>query len=579
MPIRVEIEGKGVVAEFPDGTDQAVIDAAIQRDFFSKNPDAPKPSFASEIPSLVGGVAGGLLTAARRSPVGMAVAGLGGAGGEGWKQVYQHATGSPDAPQTPGEAAKRIGMSGATQALGEGAGRMLFSGIARLAAPFKSKVTQELLQADEMLKKAMGSKVGFRPAQATDSHLLDVAEGMAEKAWTSGDAIMNHKHLQMAGYDKIKNAVLGYFEKYATASATPEEVGAIFSANKAFKDSVYKRLASIKYRNVDKLVGGQPVSLASVKNEAASMVADAAKRKGIGSTDAGDTLLKKIAELDDAVTFGDAQAIRHGLMAELNKMSATSDVAKGMAKKFIGMVDSAMENSARQLSPDAAKAWREANAFYRNYKELFSNDFMRSLDRIAQNNPQKVVSSVFKNGAAPQIRQVRSLVSPKTFRELKAGYVRQLFESSTDSEGTIVGKNILKKLSEMGEPALKEIFSADELSTLRTFARVGQTLQKPAKGGGGMLIQLWQGGALAMMVGGSYLDKPGAVAGGGAVLFGPYVLSKLMTNPTTARYLIQGMKLPQNTQSAMAIAAKLTAAASKYQMEKVQSEGHTVEFE
>lgn len=579
MPIRVEIEGKGLVAEFPDGTDQSVIDAAIKRDYFAKESPKPKKSLASEIPEMAGGIVGGLLTSARKSPVGMAVAGIGGAGGEGWKQVYQHATGSPDAPQTPGEAVKRIGMSGATQALGEGAGRMLFAGVAKLAAPFKSKVTQGLSQADEMLKKAMGSKVGFRPAQATDSHVLDVAEGMAEKAWTSGDAIMKHKHLQMEGYDKIRNSVLGDFEKYATSGATPEEVGMLFSANKAFKDSVYKRLASIKYGNVDKLVGGQPVSLTAIKNEAMAMVDEAAKRKGIGSTDAGDALLKKIAELDDAVTFSDAQAIRHGLMAELNKMSATSDVAKGMAKKFIGLVDSAMDNSAKKLSPDAADAWREANKFYRNYKELFSNDFMRSLDRVAQNNPQKVVSSVFKNGAAPQIRQVRSLVSPKTFRELKAGYVRQLLAETTDAEGTIIGKNILKKMNEMGEPALKEIFSTEELSTLRTFARVGQTLQKPADGGGGMLIQLWQGGALAMMVGGSYLDKPGAVAGGGAVLFGPYVLSKLMTNPTTARYLIQGMRMPSHSKDAATITAKLIAAASKHQFEKSQGGGQTVEFE
>lgn len=34
MPIRVEIEGKGMVAEFPDGTDQGIIDAAIKRDYF-----------------------------------------------------------------------------------------------------------------------------------------------------------------------------------------------------------------------------------------------------------------------------------------------------------------------------------------------------------------------------------------------------------------------------------------------------------------------------------------------------------------------------------------------------------------
>ncbi len=36
MPISVEIEGKGSVAEFPDGTSQAVIDKVIKRDYFSK---------------------------------------------------------------------------------------------------------------------------------------------------------------------------------------------------------------------------------------------------------------------------------------------------------------------------------------------------------------------------------------------------------------------------------------------------------------------------------------------------------------------------------------------------------------
>ncbi len=35
MPISVEIEGKGMVAEFPDGTDQSIIDATIKRDYFN----------------------------------------------------------------------------------------------------------------------------------------------------------------------------------------------------------------------------------------------------------------------------------------------------------------------------------------------------------------------------------------------------------------------------------------------------------------------------------------------------------------------------------------------------------------
>lgn len=42
MPIRVEIEGKGMVAEFPDGTEPSVIDVAIKRDYFSESSSQDK---------------------------------------------------------------------------------------------------------------------------------------------------------------------------------------------------------------------------------------------------------------------------------------------------------------------------------------------------------------------------------------------------------------------------------------------------------------------------------------------------------------------------------------------------------
>lgn len=58
MPIRVEIEGKGMVAEFPDGTDPSVIDAAIKRDYFggtpSPAPQVPPTPEPPPIPSVEG---------------------------------------------------------------------------------------------------------------------------------------------------------------------------------------------------------------------------------------------------------------------------------------------------------------------------------------------------------------------------------------------------------------------------------------------------------------------------------------------------------------------------------------------
>lgn len=46
MTIRVVIEGRGKVAEFPDGTSPEVIDAAVKRDFFSDTPVQPQPDEA-----------------------------------------------------------------------------------------------------------------------------------------------------------------------------------------------------------------------------------------------------------------------------------------------------------------------------------------------------------------------------------------------------------------------------------------------------------------------------------------------------------------------------------------------------
>ena len=62
--IRVEIEGKGQVAEFPDGTSQDVIDSAIKRDFFSQpskqdNASDNVPEWGRKNPNLYGAYGAG----------------------------------------------------------------------------------------------------------------------------------------------------------------------------------------------------------------------------------------------------------------------------------------------------------------------------------------------------------------------------------------------------------------------------------------------------------------------------------------------------------------------------------------
>jgi hypothetical protein len=331
---------------------------------------------------------------------------------------------------------------------------------------------------------------------------------------------------------------------------------------------VYKRLANIKYGKIDEFTEGVGVSLAPLKQTATMLMETASKRKGIGSTSAKDALLKKILELDDIVTFKEAQAIRSGLMDEIATMSATADIGKGMAKRFTQIIDSAMESRAKMISPEAYKAWRDANQFYRGYKELFGNNFMRNLDKIADNAPEKVVASVFQNGSVTQIRNVKNIIKPATFQKLKASFTEQLFKSAEKEEGVVAGSTLQSKLRKMGDPALKEIYTPEELASIHNFAKAGQALQKRAGGGGGMLIQLMQAGAIGSIGVGLTTGNTGATASGATILIGPKVLAKMLLNPTAAKWLTAGFSIPAGSKAAMTVGSKIAATAAKIKLEE-----------
>ena len=90
MPIRVKTPDGGS-ATFPDGTDPAVISAALAKQF-------PKDdrSYADLLPDVGGAI--GSFTAREFGPVaGAAAAAVGGAAGEGYRQLAKHATELPGA--------------------------------------------------------------------------------------------------------------------------------------------------------------------------------------------------------------------------------------------------------------------------------------------------------------------------------------------------------------------------------------------------------------------------------------------------------------------------------------------------
>jgi hypothetical protein len=110
-------------------------------DMISTNQGGKEPtSWTSDIPQMIGGIIGGF--ADKTVPGRILKAGVFGGGGEAGKQLYQHATGSKDAPQTSMEANDRI----AEAMLAQGGGQAVGEGMTRVGAKLIPKIKPEYLE-------------------------------------------------------------------------------------------------------------------------------------------------------------------------------------------------------------------------------------------------------------------------------------------------------------------------------------------------------------------------------------------------------------------------------------------------
>lgn len=228
MPIKVEIEGKGVVAEFPDGTDQSVIDAAVQRDYFSDQTPAatnPKNEAISQDypwrrkvmevarPVIEGagmGIGGVVGTGA--GPVGtVAGAGLGYGAGRQLSNILENAMGirkpTPYA-QTPIGSLHEAGQdvaAGATMEMGGQVMGGLGGGVInKLFGPSRN-ITPEA-------QKAMGianrEKVYLSPADIKQTKGLALTEQALNNAPLSATMVQQNKLKTIKGLTDYRNRII-----------------------------------------------------------------------------------------------------------------------------------------------------------------------------------------------------------------------------------------------------------------------------------------------------------------------------------------------------------------------------------
>lgn len=554
-----------------------------------------------EVPAMVGGAIGGL---AKTSPARIGLSALGGAGGEAVKQIYQHVTDPRTAPQTSTEAMRRMAVAGGEMALGQGGGELLMRGLGKLIPRVKPEFVDTSLAAPEatlspyvqpylekpglvsrgmtagrnVLERAgLVSPETLPPAALTIGQKVDPLSGavklesIIESSFFGGYPIKRFKWAQEKAIGDmakdVSERVWAGLDKIP-----PSEQGRAFIQAYTAGEDAFKQTANQLYSAVDQQIGKEAVNIAEVKLAAAKISSNNAKFMGIGSSETGDTLMNQVAKLPQSMTFKDASELRSRLY-KAKVMAEGTDVARKMASDMMMKVDQAMEKSAKGLSPDLYREWREANQFYRAGKETYQNDFIARLVQKAKGpggQPELVGKQIFQNKEVSQIRLAKNVADPATWQRMKAGYLENVLEGAMTAEGNISGRAFFKSLKSMGDETLREIFSKQELFLVRQFERAARATQLDARGSGGtMLIQLMQAKPLADMAtiaatvgiagAGTYTQNPEMIAAGLSLLALPRVMGKMLVSPKYQRMFIEGLNTSRPLK--MPLAGKIAAGA------------------
>jgi len=268
-------------------------------------------------------------------------------------------------------------------------------------------------------------------------------------------------------------------------------------------------------------------------------------------------ILRDFQNLPDAVPFSYLNQWRSDL---LQVGYAPSDIipgkTAGTAKHFARNIDNLFKQAEGGLTGEALQSLQAANSYWKLGKERFNSALIK---RIAKRNPEYVLPAFIKRGNIADIQEIKKIVGSKAWEDVKGAYIQELlFIQARDTSGILSGKKLQNILTKMTPETIEEIFGKMGTRELRLFANTAMTVQQRAAGGGGMLIQLTQAGAI--------LSLPAFMAGGmtelgvgttGTILLGPYAMGRIFTNPIGIKWLTEGLITKTGTKEAIRLTPRI----------------------
>ncbi|MEE8607499.1 MAG: hypothetical protein V3S55_07845 [Nitrospiraceae bacterium] len=416
-----------------------------------------------------------------------------------------------------------------TGALSEAGGRFLLGGLSTLFGP------KELVEGAQQAFRVINAKSGtLTPGRATKSWAQDLVENALEASFIGGKRVRDASEtaVDIAGGAAIE------FANTFSKNASPADIGAALQLARQGGTDAWRAAGETMAIALDTAIGG-----ARVDNKLVFKAAEKRLKRARAGAQTGPArgLLEEILGKDRFTSFADAQELRSTLLAIGRKPNVDPGLVS-VAEELVGVVDNAMEASARALEGPAFDVWRGFNKMWKDGHEKFNNPFMK---RLAKLKPEAAFQTLVRGKSPTDITLARTAIDDeKVWKLFQGGLVRELLFNTRTAEVS----GAMGRINAFGDAALDAATSPAQRKTLRSLARTLQIAEaKRATGStpGGMIMQFTQAGAIMGLVTNTLTSESTAA------LTIPWFAAHVMMQPDVARWISLGIKAPPGSAAAV----------------------------
>lgn len=521
-----------------------------------------KPKIGQTGGGIVGGAIGGAKAAAILGqippftalpeeavtvPIGAAIgAGIGGVVGKG-AQVGIEEKRVPKG--------RELLKAGGEEALYEVGGRYATMGLKALFSPLIKKTIPEAAELMEKYTKVGGH---FTPAQMDKRFHLKAAEAVSRGGFAAQEVWQEFGEKQIRNIDQFADELVDSIAK-GVARKTPSEVGELFAESierpggRIFQ--MLDDLFSPLYTQVDDLTKGATVSTKRLKAFAAKELATDQRLNKQYLSGVGRIKLTRTIGIDEAISFSDMRLLRSGYLKDVRKLARDVDKAQSIVKKLASLSSDAMfdPSAAKGLTPEASKVLQRTNKLYKATRKVFVDTFPEKLAKRIVKNPTGVTKELFpaKNVKAIRatkralVRNVRGQKVPEgefLWKQLKQAWLVDAVENAT-KQGKFNPTSFDLALHKMGDEALKEMFSPDELVRAKDIGKLFKVITRPKAAGTALFTKGVQLTGISYAV---YSAKEGDMIGvtkGLGIALAPMAYVKLAMHPKGAKLIATGLNI------------------------------------